>query len=558
MSQQDDYRYDVFISHSTTDEEWVTTWLVPRLKEAGFRVAAPYPDFVVGMPKVTNIERTIKASRRTVAVITPDWLRSDWNALEDVLVRTLDPAARKRKLIPILLKTCDDLPTSLTQLDVIDLRAERRWTEEVKRLTRDLADEVPVALPWQQDKALAAGERWRRWLRHYRRQVRGAVAGAVLLWLLIALLFRLPPFQPRLGWQALSPRVDQAWRLGRAGGVLLVSSKTDFDDCKPAGNTGLWRSTDAGATWQTILVPELEVTRLDRQCDIAAFTAFAASPADPQRVYGATFEAGLLRSDDAGEHWRNVGAGNLSPRLTHVAVAVESPDLAIVAAEGGGLYRTADGGSQWQRVDTADACPSGGAGAALPVGFEVGALAAAPGRLYAGSYPFQGPPGPTDGLYVSEDGGSCWRRLDDAAGRYKYRAIAPVPGSDQVLTLTFDFRAPYGEKEETLWLVEEGRGRTRNLWREDALPQSLLVSATAPVTWFLATDKGQVWRGTLTSDSAQATPWVLSCVLNIISPTSCVTELAPDVAGEMPLLLAHDRVYRRGDVPWYRWIWPPD
>ena len=562
MSQQSDYRYDVFISHSTADEEWVSFWLMPRLEGAGLRVAARYRDSVAGMPTITNIERMIQASRRTVAVITPDWLRNDWNALEDVLVRTLDPAARKRKLIPILLKTCDDLPASLAQLDVIDLRAERRWVEEMKRLTRDLADEVPVALPWQQDKMLSASERWRRWLRRYRRQIRVAVAGVVLLWLLLALIFHMWPFQRRPGWQSLNSRpFDQAWRFSRAGDVLLVSSKTDFDNstCKPTNNnTGLWRSTDNGATWTAIPVPELEITRLDGQCDMAAFSGFAVAPAEPLRVYGATFEAGLLRSDDGGLHWRKMDEGRLPSRLTHVAVAPESPNLVLVGAERGGVYRSGDGGSQWQRVDAPGACSSEGTGAALPAGFEVGALAVAPGRLYAGSYLGSGPPGPTDGLYVSDDGGSCWRRLDDAAGRYKYLAIAPIPGSKQVLALTDDFRAIQGNPEATLWLIDENRGQAQGLWQDAISVQALLANGTPPASWFMATDRGQVIHGDLDGNIIESTPLLLSCVLNLVSPTSCETALVPDPAGAMPLLLAHDRVYRRGIVSWVHSIWSPD
>jgi len=35
MSEQSEYAYDVFVSYSPTDEEWVWDWLVPRLQEAG-------------------------------------------------------------------------------------------------------------------------------------------------------------------------------------------------------------------------------------------------------------------------------------------------------------------------------------------------------------------------------------------------------------------------------------------------------------------------------------------------------------------------------------------
>ena len=35
MAKQSGYLYDVFISHSPTDQEWVDEWLLPRLEQAG-------------------------------------------------------------------------------------------------------------------------------------------------------------------------------------------------------------------------------------------------------------------------------------------------------------------------------------------------------------------------------------------------------------------------------------------------------------------------------------------------------------------------------------------
>ena len=36
MTEQTEYQYDVFISHSHTDKEWVHSWLLPRLEVAGY------------------------------------------------------------------------------------------------------------------------------------------------------------------------------------------------------------------------------------------------------------------------------------------------------------------------------------------------------------------------------------------------------------------------------------------------------------------------------------------------------------------------------------------
>lgn len=217
---------DVYISHSPDDEEWVDGWLLPRLEAAGLRVYVHYRDSQPGASRQSNIERGMKGSRRTVAVVTPAWLASEWNLFEDTLVRSLDPAALRRRLIPLKLKECE-LPESLAALESIDLTAERRWEQGIDRLRRDLEDIVPVPAPWRQDPGAPLWTRWRRWLRRYRREVRRGVATGTFAMLLLLLAVGLPPFQDRPGWQALSAEMPQTWRFERSGDVLLVSSMTD-------------------------------------------------------------------------------------------------------------------------------------------------------------------------------------------------------------------------------------------------------------------------------------------------------------------------------------------
>ena len=557
MVSQAGYQFDVFISHSPADREWVDAWLLPRLEQAGLSVCVDYRDFVTGTPRIQSIERAITSSRRTVAVLTPDWLASEWNAFEDLLVRSLDPAAVRRRRIPVKLKVCD-LPQSLVALEGVDLTAERRWEQGIKRLQRDLQDVVPVAAPWRQDHAEPLWTRWRRWLRRYRREVRRGAALGVLVALLTLMALALPPFQDRPGWRALSEEMPQAWRLARAGAVLLVSSQTDFSGCVPADNPGLWRSADQGATWTPIVVPSLKVERLDRQCDTAAFSDFAASPAQADRIYGATWEAGLLRSEDSGQTWQRVGQEALSQRLREVAVDPLNSDVVIAAPTDKGLYRSQDGGSRWERLDASGACDTEQEGAALPADLRVGALLFTAEALWVGSYTFPEPPGVADGLYVSHDRGSCWQRVDVGDGRSMVRFLAAVPGRpDEILSLTQDFRAVAGTPEETLWRIAEKGGRLQELWSADTLPKALFTDERAPNDWHVATDRGSVVSGRIDRRQFAETPRLLPCALGNLTktPLVCWTALAADEQGPTPLLLAAGRVYHRDTVPWFRAIW---
>lgn len=557
MASRSAYQFDVYISHSPDDEEWVDGWLLPRLEAAGLRVYVHYRDAQPGASRQSNIERGMKGSRRTVAVVTPAWLASEWNLFEDTLVRSLDPAALRRRLIPLKLKECE-LPESLAALESIDLTAERRWEQGIDRLRRDLEDIVPAPAPWRQDPGAPLWTRWRRWLRRYRREVRRGVAMGIFVMLLLLLAVGLPPFQDRPGWQALSAAMPQAWRFERSGDVLLVSSLTDFTGCVPSDNPGLWRSTDQGATWTPTIVPALQVERLDDQCDVAAFSDFASSPAQNGRIYGATWEAGLLRSDDGGLTWQRMGQESLPYRLRTVAADPLDADVILAAPTDGGLYRSLDGGNSWERLDVDTICDAEGE-VPLPANFRVRALLSTPEALWAGSYTRPEPPGATDGLYVSHDRGRCWRKVDVGNGRMMYRFLAEIPGrKDEVLGLTEDFRAVVGTQEETLWRIAENGGRLQDLWNANSIPNALLTDGRTPNTWHIATDKGSLVSGRIDRREFEETRWMLPCVLGIASktPLACWTGLAADAESPMPLLLAAGRIYRRDTVPWLKAIWP--
>ncbi|KAJ8337263.1 hypothetical protein SKAU_G00384830 [Synaphobranchus kaupii] len=79
------FTYDAFISYSSLDETWVMRELVPRMegpRGKGFRLCLHHRDFRLGAAILENIEAAIYSSRRTLCVVSRDFLRSEWCALE--------------------------------------------------------------------------------------------------------------------------------------------------------------------------------------------------------------------------------------------------------------------------------------------------------------------------------------------------------------------------------------------------------------------------------------------------------------------------------------------
>ena len=101
------FRYDSFISYSHRSKDWVRSWLVPQLRNSGLKTCIDFGSFEPGAPSLTEMERAVLQSRKTVLVLTPEYLRSGWTEFENILVQTLDPAAHQRRLIPVLLLHCE-------------------------------------------------------------------------------------------------------------------------------------------------------------------------------------------------------------------------------------------------------------------------------------------------------------------------------------------------------------------------------------------------------------------------------------------------------------------
>ena len=57
------YKYDVFISYSRADWEWVWNKLVPRLEQTGLRVCIDDRNFIIGLPILKNIEQAVENSQ---------------------------------------------------------------------------------------------------------------------------------------------------------------------------------------------------------------------------------------------------------------------------------------------------------------------------------------------------------------------------------------------------------------------------------------------------------------------------------------------------------------
>jgi photosystem II stability/assembly factor-like uncharacterized protein len=182
---------------------------------------------------------------------------------------------------------------------------------------------------------------------------------------------------------------------------------------------GVWKTTDAGNTWQPIF---------DGQ-PIASIGDLAVAPSNPVVIYVGSGEAdmrsdisygdGMYKSVDGGRTWQHIGLTD-TQQIGRVLIDPKDPNRVFVAALGHayganderGVFRTSDGGATWQKVLFKNADTG-----AIDLAFDPHDS----NTIYAALWQTRRPPwnvyppsnGPGSGLYKSTDGGNTWQQLTD-------------------------------------------------------------------------------------------------------------------------------------------------
>jgi photosystem II stability/assembly factor-like uncharacterized protein len=129
----------------------------------------------------------------------------------------------------------------------------------------------------------------------------------------------------------------------------------------PGGDRGLYKTTDGGQTWKPIL----------QISENTGITDIDIDPRNPDVMYAAAYqrrrntsvvvaggpEAGIFKTTDGGNHWKQLKDGLPTVDLGRIALAVspQKPDIVYAlimtarANKMSGYYRSDDGGEHWTR-----------------------------------------------------------------------------------------------------------------------------------------------------------------------------------------------------------------
>ncbi len=278
-----------------------------------------------------------------------------------------------------------------------------------------------------------------------------------------------------------------------------------------AANAGIFRSTDAGATWERFSAGGLDFggvatvsldpttsdsvyvinsgaifksangggwTQLNR--DFSA-SAIVIDPAVTSTLYagardlGGTLGPGVYRSSDGGQTWEKRSAGLPLSSINTFAVSPSSSSTIYAAAQLNGLYRSTDAGLTWTS-----------AGAGVPR--NINALAIDPGSpsiIYAGA---------DTGLFRSADGGATWSGASPAGLQNIVSAVSIDPGNPLTVyaaTCTGVFRST-------------DRGLTWGPIGGGPCVQSLAIDPASDTTLYAGTLSSGVWSITFLSRTVES------------------------------------------------------
>lgn len=244
---------------------------------------------------------------------------------------------------------------------------------------------------------------------------------------------------------------------------------------------GVWKSTDAGKTWQFMGLP-----------DSRHIPRIRIHPRNPDLVYAAVLghafgpsqERGVYRSKDGGQTWErilfageNAGAVDLTfdpsnPRILYASTwrVRRTPYSLESGGEGSALWKSTDGGDTWTALTGRDnGLPKGTLGI---IGVTVSP--ANPERVWAIVEAAEG------GVFRSENGGQSWQRINSDRNLrqrawYYTRIYADPQDADRVYVLNVGFwRSKDGGR--TYESISTPHGDHHDLWIAPENPARMLIA----------------------------------------------------------------------------------
>ena len=312
--------------------------------------------------------------------------------------------------------------------------------------------------------------------------------------------------------QGLKYRNIGPHRAGRTVGVSGVATQPNVFYIG-VNNGGVWKTNDYGQTWKPIFDSE----------NTSSVGDVAVAASNPNVVYVGSGEGiqrpdlsignGLYKSTDAGATWKNMGLFD-AQQIGGISIDPYNENRIFVAALGHpygpnkerGVYRSIDGGKTLQQVLYIDENTG-----AVQVGIDPNNTNIVFATIWSAR---QGPwengawNGEASGLYKSMDGGNTWKKMtkglpttkQDGLGRIGF-TIAPSNSKRMYATVDAEKNGGIYRSDDAgeSWylLTSDGRlwGRGADFAEVKADPKNENIVYSANIVMWKSVDGGKNWKG---------------------------------------------------------------
>jgi len=258
---------------------------------------------------------------------------------------------------------------------------------------------------------------------------------------------------------------------------------------------GVYRSLDAGATWQNMGLKDSGHISMIRIHPADSKTVWVAAQGP---LWNSGGDRGLYKTTDGGESWTRILEIDADTGVNEFVM--DPADLDIIVASsyqrrrhvwtvinggpGGGIHKTMDGGKTWRRIS--NGLPEGDLG-------RIGLARApsAPHIVYAIVEAEE-----EQGVYRSTDFGESWEKRSDhmtTAPQYYNELVVDPQNPDVVYSLdTFSHRSDDGGKTWVGLSIKNRHVDDHALWIDPENSDHLYIGGDGGV--FESSDRGETWR----------------------------------------------------------------
>ena len=271
----------------------------------------------------------------------------------------------------------------------------------------------------------------------------------------------------------------QSWReaaqLKGDGIHSLTQSAKDPDILLAGTNRGVWRSPDAGDTWE-----QLNTSATPGLINVESL---AVDPRDSNVIYAGTWYL-PYKTTDGGKTWNITKTGIIDDSdIFAIEIDDRNPNH-VIASACSGIYETRDAGGNWKKVN---GIPSQSR--------RTRSILQNPGRpdtIYAGT---------TEGFWMSTNGGGDWKVTTNRQN-FEVNAIAVHPDNpDTVYIGTNNFGVMVSHDGGRNWAQSNGGYSGRRAYaihvdreKPTRVYATTINTATGGGSFFVSNDGGETWQ----------------------------------------------------------------